>query len=470
MTQRIILLTSLTGQPLSRLVRAFGASVAVEPIYDASALSKTQVDPDTSLISFGSGVIVPRELLARLQMPAYNLHAASPEFPGRDPHHHAIYRGASDFGATLHIMTAEVDAGPIVAVERFPVAEGLRPGELLAQANEAGMQLIERFGARLLWREPLPALPDTTWGKVKTRRSDLHRLSALSPLITEDEFRRRYSAFDGGAHDNLTVALHGQTFRIDKRPRPHSSTPAEFEDFTENGFRKLLRAAKGHGYQFVRYGEEKSDPHLLWRHDVDFSMHRAARLAEIEAEEGVVATYFLNARCVFYNLIEPQIARLAARIRSLGHDIGLHFDASAYESAHWTQAGLERALRREQTLLETILEAPVASVSWHNPDLSNLLDFDSDLVGGLINAYSSRLKRDYAYCSDSNGYWRFKPMMDVIAAGHPRLHLLTHPEWWTPQPMAATARLDRAILGRAQAARAFHDALITFAGRKNGGS
>ncbi|RYE28847.1 MAG: hypothetical protein EOP23_22640 [Hyphomicrobiales bacterium] len=246
------------------------------------------------------------------------------------------------------------------------------------------------------------------------------------------------------------------------------SKPAEdFAEFTEAGFRLLLQKLKAGGYRFARYGENVDDLHVIWRHDVDYSMHRAAKLAAIEAEESVTAIYFVNPRCAFYNLLEPVITRLTARIQDLGHEIGLHFDAAAYGAKNWTLPELEGALARERAILELILDKPIRSVSWHNPDMSNLLAFDADLIGGLVSAYGATLRRDYVYGSDSNGYWRFQPMAEVIAAGHPRLHLLTHPEWWTPEAMPPSERIDRALTGRAQAGRRGYDTLLAKAGRLN---
>jgi hypothetical protein len=465
--RRVIFLTAPGQNFLGQLVDFMGPEVQIEPVYDQKMLASVPVDDNTSLISFGSGVIVPMDVLARFSKPAYNIHAASPEFPGRDPHHHAVYRQASTYGATLHVMTARVDAGPIVGVELFSVASGTTPVDLLRQANDAGLRLIRRFGARLLEAKPLPALEGVNWGSVNTRRSDLARYCALTPLVTAEEFTRRYTAFDGGSYDNLTVDLHGRTFRIDKRisSLPPDLTP--FADFTEDGFRALILALKSGGYRFARYHESITERHVLWRHDVDISMHRAARLAAIEAEEGVVATYFVNPHSAFYNLFEPEISRLAGRIRALGHDIGVHFDAGAYPVPIWKQPELEQALVRERTLLENMLDLRIDCVSWHNPDMSNLLDFDADEIAGLANAYGARLRRDYAYCSDSNGYWRFRSMAELIADGQPRLHLLTHPEWWTPEPMAPSARIDRAILGRARAVRKDYDMLLAAGGRRN---
>lgn len=467
--KKVILLTSAPGTALNQAKQALGDAAAVTVARDLASLLATPIDVDTTLISFNTNVIVPAALLAKLSKPAYNLHAASPEFPGRDPHHFAIYRGAKTYGATLHLMTARVHDGPIVAVELFSVDPGATPSALLVESNRAAMQLLFRYGRQMLESSPLPVLPDAKWGSTKTSRSDLFRFCKLSPLISSDEFARRLRAFESDSHANLTVELHGQLFRIDKQGQRITSDRDAFSEFTESGFISLLRQLKTARYRFSRYGEDVAGRHVIWRHDVDFSMHRAARLAEIEKAEGVLATYFVNPRSQFYSIFEPAVEILLRRIQSFGHEVGLHFDAAAYGVKVWTDAVLEAAVRREQALLETLLQSPIVTLSWHNPDQSNLLDFQDETIAGLINAYSGRIRREYTYCSDSNGYWRFKPMREIIDEGTDRLHLLTHPEWWTLDPMAPSERIDRAILGRARRNRSEYDQLLAMGRRINVG-
>lgn len=251
---------------------------------------------------------------------------------------------------------------------------------------------------------------------------------------------------------------------------PSDAAQNVWDEFTEIGFRNLLKALVSHSYEFASFQAPPAGNHVLWRHDVDFSLHRAARLAEIEAEEGAIATYFINPRSQFYSLLEPGSDHLVQRILSAGHTIGLHFDASAFGIHHWTSPQLEAAVQREKALLEMIVNKPIRSMSWHNPDMSNLLHFKDFEIGGLINAYADPFKKEYAYASDSNGYWRFTPMADVIAARHAKLHLLTHPEWWTPEPLSPSERIDRCISGRASATRRDYDALLVTAGRRNIGA
>ena len=180
-------------------------------------------------------------------------------------------------------------------------------------------------------------------------------------------------------------------------------------------------------------------------------------------ELGGGAAVFLHV----FAILEPEIEALTRRIVAAGHEIGLHFDASAYATRDWTLSSLESAIARERDILETILNDEIGCMSWHNPDMSNLLTFDAEILGGLYNAYCGRLREDYVYCSDSNGYWRFEPMSEVIAKGHPRLHLLTHPERCTPAPMAPSDRIDRAILGRARKVRSDYDIALEIGGRRN---
>src|SRR4029079_6101206 len=95
-------------------------------------------------------------------------------------------------------------------------------------------------------------------------------------------------------------------------------------DFTEDGYRCAGAVAK-RSYSFDPFGTKLEDPHVLWRHDVDASVHRAARLARIEAEEGVRATYFLSFHSAFYNLLERPVFDAARAVLGAGHWLGLHF-------------------------------------------------------------------------------------------------------------------------------------------------
>ena len=66
--------------------------------------------PVDYLFSFKTSIIVAPHLLKRVRRYAVNIHGGTPEFPGRDPHHFAVYHGAKLFGATAHFMNDLVDS------------------------------------------------------------------------------------------------------------------------------------------------------------------------------------------------------------------------------------------------------------------------------------------------------------------------------------------------------------------------
>jgi hypothetical protein len=464
---KVWLLTPLVGEALAGVERAFAGKADVSVLPDLAALRAAELGASAVLLSYGSGVIVPAELLQRVAGRAYNFHAAAPEYPGRHPHHFAIYDGAERYGATLHRMTAKVDDGAILDIERFEIAAGTTPVDLLAQANAAMLTLLARNVEKLLSEEGPPPLAGVRWGSRKTTQALFNARCRVHPTISRQEFERRMCAFDGDAYDNLTVELHGWTFRIDKSIPPRANEE-RWAQFTTEGYRELIRLAKRSGYAFLGYGEPSEERHVIWRHDVDMSMHRAAKLAAIEQEEGVIATYFLNPHSAFYNLLEPEILDLAKGILARGHALGLHFDADAYSAQRWNLRALEQALRAERGLLEQFLGCEVAAFSYHNPDRGNLLAIDDDVVAGMANAYGRAYRSGYGYVSDSNGYWRFRPAGEVIAASeHHRLQVLTHPEWWTPMPFAPRQRVERCAIGRAERILEAYDELLARSGRTN---
>jgi hypothetical protein len=241
---------------------------------------------------------------------------------------------------------------------------------------------------------------------------------------------------------------------------------AEFEDFTESSYSELLRVAK-RNYRFARFTDRFADHSVLWRHDLDASMHRAVRLAELENAEGVVATYFLFPRCLYYNILNPLTHKLVERIIELGHDIALHFDVTHY-SPGLSREALADAIAKERDLLATEFGVQPVAVSFHLYGILAEPIPEDDQICGLINTYSHTLKTTFDYISDSNGVWLYRRLADVLkAAEYPRLQVLTHPEWWTPEAMPPRQRLQRAIDGYADAMGRWYDETVARSGRPN---
>jgi hypothetical protein len=170
-----------------------------------------------------------------------------------------------------------------------------------------------------------------------------------------------------------------------------------------NAYAALLDAASG--YRFTHFGHQPRDGDLFLRHDVDLSLDAALQVAELESERGISATYFLMTRSAFYNLDSPEGERSVARLRELGHRVGLH------------------ALHPHIDLDDRF--DPV--LAWHNPEPH----FMSEPVDGLANVMSPPWFDPERYRSDSNQHWRSGDPTEGLARHEfDWLQLLIHPEIW----------------------------------------
>lgn len=237
-------------------------------------------------------------------------------------------------------------------------------------------------------------------------------------------------------------------------------------DFTEKRFAEILDFAKAR-FSFARFGSVPEPPCLLWRHDVDMSVHRALALARLEEDRGATATYFIRLHSEFYNVLEWPIRTMIREISKNGHAIGLHFEADP--RLHLSDEDLlEERLELERDILEAVVETSVKTVSFHDPEATNLLRFRRRTYAGMENSYAYLGEAGYVYVSDSNGYWRFRSLSNVLTENlDANVHVLTHPEWWTPEPMPPRARMQRCVEGRARAAQNSYDTALAERGRIN---
>jgi len=240
---------------------------------------------------------------------------------------------------------------------------------------------------------------------------------------------------------------------------------AGYSDFTETVYASLIQQAKLN-YKFVRFSDvPMAERCIFWRHDIDFSPNRALRLAAIESELTSIATYFIHIQSSFYNIFEPSQTEIVRKITALGHRIGLHFDATYHSIGSETQ--LEERISDEAKILERYFDCPVDAFSFHNPSVQHL-SWRRDQYAGIVNCYSETFANHVGYCSDSNGYWRHRRLIEVVTEAKDRhLQVLTHPEHWQAEPMSPRARIFRCVRGRASSTMQQYDATLRSHGRMN---
>ncbi|MBI3416689.1 MAG: hypothetical protein HY043_15460 [Verrucomicrobia bacterium] len=161
-------------------------------------LSRQPID---FLFNFLSPVILPEALLAKVTRAAINFHPAPPEWPGIGSASFALFENASDFGVTAHIMTGQVDAGPILRVLRFPILRAETCEQLFNRSlNYSLMQFYEVLAS--VASSGLVEPSGDSWRRKAITRKEFEKWMTLSPndspeLIARKERAVRHSRFPG---------------------------------------------------------------------------------------------------------------------------------------------------------------------------------------------------------------------------------------------------------------------------------
>jgi len=217
----ILLAGQAEGVALPHVLRGHNPLITVISVGTAADLAA--LDPDllgrARLIAFVTPEIVSKDVLAKLGYGAFNFHPGPPSYPGWAPAHFALYERATEFGATVHVMVEQVDAGPIIDVAMFPIPADISVLGLEGLAYAHLAQLFWRMAQSLTTDPQAPPARPIKWGSKKYSRRAYREICDIPPDIPKDELERRLSVF-GGNHFGMcpTINLHGIEFRAVLRP------------------------------------------------------------------------------------------------------------------------------------------------------------------------------------------------------------------------------------------------------------
>jgi hypothetical protein len=241
----------------------------------------------------------------------------------------------------------------------------------------------------------------------------------------------------------------------------------KFEEFTFKGYELFLKLAISNSFSFVGFDDkfDNESKQILWRHDVEFSPFVALKMATIEAELGLKATYFFQLHGELYNTLEKEISLIVHKIKKLGHDIGLHFDSHYFDIKN--EEELEKYLRIDADYFNCIFNCEINTFSFHNTNAFTL-SLEKKKYAGLLNVYSSYFKSNYSYCADSTGYWRYEPLEEVIKnPSITKLQVLTHDSMWSDAPLPPRRRVFEAIDFNTKRQKKWYDKTLYDFGARN---
>ena len=199
-----------------------------------------------------------------------------------------------------------------------------------------------------------------------------------------------------------------------------------------DNYMNLIESFKNNGYQFRGFDDEiRKKGDLLLRHDVDFDVELALKLAQLESRIEVLSTYFFLVRSDSYNILSPQNFESIQRIKDLGHHISLHFDPLIYED-------YVKGLEEELEIFSRLFSFKPKVISIHRPNE----DFLNGVYLGVSHTYQKKFFSEIKYISDSGGKFKFgHPLESDAFASRESIHLLLHPIWWVTDQVGNIAKL-----------------------------
>ena len=193
-----------------------GRKLSASPAKDAArrlgltVLEPERLEPGLDLgapvvVAVAYGLIVPETVLAERTW--LNVHPSLlPRWRGAAPVERALMAGDPETGVTIIALVKELDAGPIAAQERFPVAAEDDAGAVFARAAEVAVDLL---GAVL-------GAPEPTFRQQEGEATYAHKITAedrrldlgRSPRELVDQVRAL------SPHIGARAELHGRPLTI----------------------------------------------------------------------------------------------------------------------------------------------------------------------------------------------------------------------------------------------------------------
>jgi hypothetical protein len=182
---------------------------------------------------------------------------------------------------------------------------------------------------------------------------------------------------------------------------------------------------------------EKTKKYCVVRHDIEFSMDRAYKLALLESKLGINSTYTVQLKNNTYNALSDKNITLIHKVKGMGHKIGLHIIPALSKN-------------KDEVIQEVLLEANtfkkyygfnIDRFAFHRPNLKPELLSWYLKVPGLINCNGDKYfeyftqqkpnKLNITYLPDSNHKWSYGHPINLNFNEVKKLQINTHPFSWT---------------------------------------
>ncbi len=185
-------------------------------------------------------------------------------------------------------------------------------------------------------------------------------------------------------------------------------------------YKRLINKLKKLNYKFVNFKHFKSSKCIILRHDVDFSMEYARKIAEVDKKLNVKSHFFFLYDSIFYNLLSSENIKHIKFIKNLGHSIGIHVNAEKNSTLINNEIKyISKFMLSQKCMIDNIFTIHKYGSNKKKLKVKNFKNFYS-------RPYS------YIYYADSGGSFRFgSPFTNTKITNQKKsFQLNLHPIWW----------------------------------------
>lgn len=239
----------LRETPIAQWARERGIEVLKPEKLDSDFISKLEARRLTRSIVVAYGKILPQALLDT--MPMYNIHySLLPRWRGATPVESPILAGDTETGVAIQKIVYELDAGPLVAVEKTQISADETGPELRARLNDIAKKLLVQIFPQLLFGDMKLTEQDKTKATFCGKISKEDGLISLSDdgELNYRKFRAYfgwpgiYTYFERNGKKIRTIIvkahLDGKRFVIET-VKPEGKGEMAYADFVRSGAKPL---------------------------------------------------------------------------------------------------------------------------------------------------------------------------------------------------------------------------------------
>ena len=187
---------ALTLPPVKTLAEANGISVwQPKNLKDPEIIQKIRDEKPDLILVAAYGKIIPQEVLDIPRFGALNIHGSLlPLLRGASPVQTAILEGHRETGPTIMVVDAELDHGPVLAQEAFPIVPDDTAVTLMRKMAEAGADLLLK--TLPLWLEEKIKPIEQEHAKATLTKIFQKEDGEIKPEMTAEYIERMTRAFD----------------------------------------------------------------------------------------------------------------------------------------------------------------------------------------------------------------------------------------------------------------------------------